>query len=77
MGDIPGHSAPVIRHKRIGGAFLAKRRHGAVATDKANVIPEREQLFPDRVNQGVVIAFREIRAANGTIEQHVTHLGQF
>jgi len=44
MGDIPGHSAPVIRHKRIGGSFLAERRHGAVATDEVHVIPRYDSL---------------------------------
>lgn len=39
-----------------------------MATDETDVIPQRKQLFADRVNQRGVIAFGEVCPANGAVE---------
>jgi len=47
-----------------------------MAGNEFHLVPEREELFPDRANEGRVVSPREIGAADGPLEEHIPHLQQ-
>src|SRR5690606_28142724 len=70
-GLAAGVRSAVVADERIGPALLAEGRTGAVTADEADVVAEREQLFADRPNEGVVVAAGQVGAADRTTEQDV------
>ena len=57
--------------KRIGCSFLADRAGRPMSADYRDVVPQGQELVPDRFEQLPVIASGEIGAADGAGEQHV------
>src|SRR3990172_7804310 len=65
----PGERA--IGHERIRLALLAEGGGRAVARNEGHVAAQRPELRGDGTDQRVVVAARNIGAADGALEQHV------
>src|SRR4051794_25028763 len=62
--------------KRIARALAADRAGRAVAADEGDVVAERQELFPDRAEQRLMAAARQVGATDRAAEQHVAHDGE-
>ena len=60
--------------ERIGAALFAETAAGAMPADEADIVAKRKQLVLDRVDQGLVVATRQIRAADRTVEQDIADM---
>src|SRR5690606_20276580 len=60
--------------KRVRPAFVADPPARPVAAEKSDVVAKRQDLVPDGGEQGRMIAARQIRTADRTAEQHVSHM---
>jgi hypothetical protein len=60
--------------ERVAAAFGAEGEAGAVAADEGEVVAEQLELVPDRADQGVVVAIREIGAAGRAVEPRPAEL---
>ena len=60
-----------VGDERVGAALLAQHAREAVAGNETRVVAQRPELAGDRVDQLLVIAAREICAADGALEEHV------
>src|ERR1017187_1122609 len=65
------HRAASCAQKRIGPTLRANGRPWTVPTEKGKLVPERQQLCPDRADQRIVIAIREVGPTNRALEQHI------
>src|SRR5262245_56892011 len=75
---LPGRSVqtqrrpgPLLLQKRIGRPLLADRARGTVPANESNIVAERHELGLDRGDQGLMIAARNVAAADRAAEQHV------
>ena len=62
-----------VADEGISLAFAAEARRGSVPGYEADIIAERPQLVADRIDQILMIAAREIGAANRALKQNVTY----
>src|SRR4051812_12610295 len=72
----PARSQHLIGYERIGAPLLAKGRHGSMARHELNPRAQRPQPAGDRIDELLIVPTREIRAADGALEEHITHLGK-
>ena len=60
-----------VGDERVGAALLAEGAHRAVAGDEGGVVAQRPEPPGDRVDQVLMVAHREIGAADRALEQDV------
>jgi hypothetical protein len=60
----------------IAAPLAAEGGHRAVAGNEFDIVAQRPELAPDRIDQGLVVAARKIGAADAAGEQHVADQGQ-
>ena len=62
-----------VGDKGIASALLAKGGGGAMARQEGDIVPQREELVADRVDERGVVAAGEIRAPDRAGEEDVAH----
>src|SRR6516164_11776104 len=72
----PDHPLQFAGDEGIGPPFMADGRSRTVAADEADIVAERQQLFGDRPDQGLVIAAGQIGAADRAVEQDIADMGE-
>ena len=69
-------SVLLLLKERIGRSFPADGAGRPMSADDRDVVPQRQELVADRLQQLPVIPSGKVAAADGTREQHVAYDGQ-
>lgn len=60
--------------ERVGAALVPEATAGTMPAQEADIVPQRQQLFLDHADQGLVIAAGKIGTSNRAVEKHIADM---